>query len=260
MDLTQNTKLNMINNKTALPFKKLFMIWISAGITTIFFLSVWTFLFQKDMASAMRVKEIIYLIQGSVFFLAALWALSMLHVNFKKVFSNINTNIKTNLKLALKYFFIYISISIVAILSIAAIAMLLMKMGFFTMEAFNSFHSNAMSDKLVEKNYFGTLIVSSPLKSLIYLFSACILIPIGEETFFRRLLYVSLRRKMRFIYALFLSSVFFGLIHSGAAFVPALIAGLFLGWIYEKHQNLSVNIMVHGLINFLVILLLVFKG
>ena len=133
-------------------------------------------------------------------------------------------------------------------------------MGFFTMEAFNSFHSNAMSDKLVERNYFGTLIVSSPLKSIIYLFSACILIPIGEEVFFRRLLYVSLRRKMGFIYALFLSSVLFALVHSGGAMGSALFAGLFLGWIYEKHQNLSVNIMVHGLINFLVNLLLVFRG
>ncbi|MFA7008600.1 MAG: CPBP family intramembrane glutamic endopeptidase [Elusimicrobiales bacterium] len=136
--------------------------------------------------------------------------------------------------------------------------MLFLKLGVFTMEAFNNQNIRSMAGKAVEKNYLRDIVLMSPGRMLIYFISTCVVIPMEEEIFTRRLLYVSLRHKMGIAGSLIISSLVFGAQHIGAAAVPAVMVGVFLGWIYEKHQNLLVNIMTHGLINFLVILTMVF--
>jgi len=196
------------------------------------------------------------LIQGSVGLLAALWALSTLDINFKTTLSNSNANIVADLKLALKYFFIYALSAVALVFILALVGVLLLKMGLFTMDTFHDSTSQPL--KLAGQIYLHS-IVKSPLKFVLYLFSACILIPIEEEIFSRRLLYVSLRSKMTFMPSLFISSLIFGAGHIPAASaVHAFVVSLFLGWIYEKKQNLPVNIMIHGLINFSVTMLMIF--
>jgi len=198
------------------------------------------------------------LIQGSIFSLAAFWALSTIGVDFKAAFCKANENIKNDLKLAFKYFFIYTAAATAVVLSLALIGMLLLKMGAFTMDALRT--HNPTTPRLAELTYLHD-VIKSPLKFVVYLFSTCILIPIEEEIFFRRLLYVSLRSKMTFMPSLLISSLIFGAGHIPAAStISAFVVGLFLGWIYEKKQRLPVNIMVHGLINFSVTVIMIFIG
>ena len=80
------------------------------------------------------------------------------------------------------------------------------------------------------------------------LLSFCVLAPAGEELLFRRIIYTTLRKKMSFLRALFISSVFFAVTH-GAAAPLVFPASLLLGYVYEKKRRLPVNIMLHALIN-----------
>lgn len=76
--------------------------------------------------------------------------------------------------------------------------------------------------------------------------------PVGEELFFRRILYVSLRKRMRFAAALLVSSSLFAAVHLTAALFVFPV-GLLLGWVYEKRRRLPVNIMLHAMINVFVL-------
>jgi membrane protease YdiL (CAAX protease family) len=59
--------------------------------------------------------------------------------------------------------------------------------------------------------------------------------------------------------SLLISSLIFAVGHiPSASAVHAFIVGAFLGWIYEKQQNMPINIMVHGLINLFVTMLMIF--
>ncbi|MDO8806350.1 MAG: CPBP family intramembrane metalloprotease [Elusimicrobiota bacterium] len=95
------------------------------------------------------------------------------------------------------------------------------------------------------------VMVASRLEFALQLFSMCILAPIGEELFFRRIIYTTLRKKMSFLRALFAASVLFAVAH-GAASLLVFPVSLLLCYVYEKERRLPVNIMLHGLINLLV--------
>ena len=245
----------MITQK--IPLIKLLKLWLLAGIALVFCLGLYEVV-TKIPISSIAESVTVYLIQGSIFLLAALWALSTIGVNFKEAFYNYNADIKNDLISALKYFFIYAGTATAVVLILALIGMLLTQMGLFTIDALQSQTSKTL--KLAEQAYLHK-IIKSPFTFLVYLFSTCILIPVEEEIFFRRLLYGSLRDKMGFAASLFITSSIFSLVHIPAASaVSAFVVGLFLGWIYEKKQNLPVNIMVHGLINFSVTMLMIFMG
>jgi len=121
----------------------------------------------------------------------------------------------------------------------------------FDMAAYTRAH-HGRSLRQPELTYLYNLFSGSPFKYIFYLFVVCILNPIGEEILFRRFLYVSLRHKMAVLPSLLISSLLFGIEHLGAGFGIAFLVGVFLAWIYEKHQRLPVNIIVHGLVNFTV--------
>ncbi|GFN32242.1 CPBP family intramembrane glutamic endopeptidase [Paenibacillus xylaniclasticus] len=88
--------------------------------------------------------------------------------------------------------------------------------------------------------------------------------PIGEELFYRRLLYVGLRQRWTFTAAAFVSAAFFGIRHSlqllyllpghsypwlsGLAyFVWAGMFGYLFAWLYEKSRKLWVPAALHAL-------------
>lgn len=200
--------------------------------------------------------EIFRLIQGSIFFLGGLLALSRAGIKLKIL--NFKKDIKADIKIALKYFSGYI-LAVALFIGIASsIIILLLKMDLFTIDTFNNYRANLIGDKLTQKSYLSDVIIYFPIRFFLYLFATCVLIPMEEEIFMRRLLYVSLRHKMSFFPSLIISSVIFAITHLGIATIFAFIVGIFLGWIYEKHQSLPVNIMVHGLINFLTVLAMIF--
>lgn len=74
-------------------------------------------------------------------------------------------------------------------------------------------HFDAPAALTEERRYFQEFLLKSPIRLIVYMFSVCVLIPIEEEIFFRRFLYVYLRHKMSFIKALLFSSLIFGTVH-----------------------------------------------
>ncbi len=95
------------------------------------------------------------------------------------------------------------------------------------------------------------------LRLLVVLFSACVLAPVVEEVFFRRIVFVTLRLRGGFWFSAFWSSLLFSLFHGLAA--PVIFpVGLYFCWVYERERRLSVNIFLHSLVNLSMIALKVF--
>jgi membrane protease YdiL (CAAX protease family) len=76
-----------------------------------------------------------------------------------------------------------------------------------------------------------------------------VLAPLYEELFFRRLLYVSLRKKYSLGRAVFLGGLLFGLLHIHALIYASLV-GIALCLAYEKTRRLDVVIFAHVINNF----------
>jgi membrane protease YdiL (CAAX protease family) len=76
--------------------------------------------------------------------------------------------------------------------------------------------------------------------------------PFGEETFFRGFLYGGLKKRVGFVWALVISSVFFGAFHlqAGAALVPTMfVVGLLLALLYEWRGSLAASMAGHAAFN-----------
>lgn len=107
------------------------------------------------------------------------------------------------------------------------------------------------------------LIVSakSPWLSAYMIFFALVLAPLGEEFFFRGLLFSTAKRfgwpKLGWIGVSFL----FALIHlSAPIFLPLFVLALALTWLYEKTEGLLAPVMAHSLFNAAnLVLLLLFE-
>ncbi len=82
------------------------------------------------------------------------------------------------------------------------------------------------------------------------LLSACVVAPVAEELFFRRIVFASLRGRYGFWPSAFWSGLLFAVFHGWGAPVT-LPVGVYLAWVYERERRLPVNIMLHGLVNFL---------
>ncbi len=84
-----------------------------------------------------------------------------------------------------------------------------------------------------------------------------VLAPVAEEVFFRGFLYGGLRRRVGVGAAMLLSTVFFTALHlSIGLFIPILVLGLFLAWLYEHTGSLYPGILLHAANNALALLLL----
>ncbi|OGR53450.1 MAG: hypothetical protein A2049_09455 [Elusimicrobia bacterium GWA2_62_23] len=88
----------------------------------------------------------------------------------------------------------------------------------------------------------------SRLRFLLVLFSACVVAPVAEEIFFRRIVFTTIRLKKGFWPAAFWSGLLFALFH-GAAAPIILPCGIYLAWVYERERRLPVNILLHSMVN-----------
>ncbi|MDR1435346.1 MAG: CPBP family intramembrane metalloprotease [Puniceicoccales bacterium] len=83
-----------------------------------------------------------------------------------------------------------------------------------------------------------------------------ILAPIAEELIFRYFLYRVCKSWMSSPKAMLLAAFIFALLHFNLmAFVPLFVMGIFLVRLYERHGNLIPCIIVHGLFNYISILM-----
>ncbi len=82
----------------------------------------------------------------------------------------------------------------------------------------------------------------------------CVLVPVGEEVFFRGFIYGTLRRWSR-VWAVVLSSVLFAAVHLQVVhFLPILLLGVVLALLYERTGSLAGSIAVHGINNLVALL------
>ncbi len=83
----------------------------------------------------------------------------------------------------------------------------------------------------------------------------------GEEALFRGVVQSSLANHTHVIAAICLTSVVFGLAHAISVeyFVLATLVGIYLGWLWYATGNLLVPMTVHGLYDFVMLLMLTRK-
>ena len=91
---------------------------------------------------------------------------------------------------------------------------------------------------------------SRPLAIIGLCFCVIILAPIGEEIFFRGLLFQALSRKLGIWLAIIVSGLIFAALHlSLYALLPLVATGIALAYIFYRSGNLWVSITAHAAIN-----------
>ena len=84
-----------------------------------------------------------------------------------------------------------------------------------------------------------------------------ILAPVAEEIFFRGFLYAGLRKRLGVLGALLISTLVFTSLHlSIDVFIPILVLGFCLAWLYEKTGSLWPGIILHASNNTLALVVL----
>jgi len=90
-------------------------------------------------------------------------------------------------------------------------------------------------------------------------FFAIVIAPFAEEVFFRGVLYAFLKRTGHPAVALWLSALAFAAIHlNPPVFLPILVLGLLLAWLYKKTNNLLAPIAAHSAFNTVNVILIVY--
>ncbi len=227
---------------------KMLATWLFAGLSLVAIGSVYVSIFNIPH-QLIKFDEFLVLFQGSVFLCAGMWLLGLPGLNSEIDKCNsmgIGNGFKTGIKYFLWYFFVAAAIIGAAWLIIT----------FFpqVMDNINKDYSRMATDISQGKNYLLDIVFQNPLRTGVYLLGACVLVPLEEELFFRRFFYVAIKEKFGVRYGIILSSLMFGVVHLSSPVLGVLI-GVFLAFIYEKHKNLLINVITHGLINFFIILL-----
>ncbi len=96
---------------------------------------------------------------------------------------------------------------------------------------------------------------------IVLLFIGSVLAPIGEEIYFRGMVYPVFKEKWGLFAGMIISGLFFALLHFDILrFFPLLLGGVGLAYIYEKSRSLFACMLAHGLWNGVMILLLYFSA
>ena len=86
--------------------------------------------------------------------------------------------------------------------------------------------------------------------------AVCLLAPIVEETFFRGFVYPPLKQKLGRIAGIIITAAFFAVAHFSVwTFLPLFVGGLGFAWLYDKYNNIWINILAHMLWNSIVVIL-----
>lgn len=220
------------------PYRHLFELFLFTAAATFMLTTGSLLLFNKLLNFGLNPTETGSLIQGAIYTLLCLKLLKEQGADFTAVWKDWNLNAGRDALTALKYY--------------AGYMLLIGCMFGIAMFAFHGSggHNGAVDLGAREGIYTAAreIMDTSRLRFILLLFNFCVLTPVGEELFFRRIVYMVLRERLGFLRALFASSVIFSVTH-GAAALTVFPVSLLLGYAYEKKRRLPVNIMLHGMIN-----------
>lgn len=195
---------------------------------------------NKVLFLGIQFEEIYIPVQGLAALAACLGALRENGVDFRKAWEDWRRNALRDLGSALMYYGVYLLI-------IAALLALAHFLGLFTKTP-DWTNIGVLDPQKARDNALLAVLSASKPRFLLMLFGICVVTPLGEELLYRRMLYVSLRKRMGFLKSLFASSVIFSAAHTSASLAVFPIS-LLLGYVYEKKRRLPANIILHGLIN-----------
>ena len=92
--------------------------------------------------------------------------------------------------------------------------------------------------------------IHSPIAIVLFAIAGGLMAPIGEEVFFRGLLYNCLKRQFSIRIGIVGSGLCFALIHISPLAIPIIfLMGMFLALVYEKTKSLWVTILIHAINN-----------
>jgi len=101
------------------------------------------------------------------------------------------------------------------------------------------------------------LVRNRSLSSNILLVVVTLIAPFSEEVFFRGFLYSAFKKNWGVNAGLFLSSLLFAAVHLELySFIPLMIIGWILAYMFEKTKSLVPAIFLHGVYNLILILIL----
>ena len=228
-----NIKWNAIDAVISLAFLTVALIGIYFGSAKLFeVLGSEQFFNSSNISSASF--TVLYGIQ-TVLMLAVVW--------FFAIFRR-----KSNLRdLGLRYYSIaktiwYSFLSLLAIFFVSFLYMFLM----------NSLFGIENPGSKIE-----ILVGNRSISSNILLVVVAVIAPFSEEVFFRGFLYSAFKKSWGVNVALLLSSFLFAIVHLELySFIPLIIIGWLLAYLFEKTKSLLMPIFLHGVYNLILILIL----
>jgi len=155
---------------------------------------------------------------------------------------------ESHLRIFFRYFGVYAGSLALVVLALTAIFLLLEKTGTIDHSIIPQMSEESISGDSTTR--LRVLFNTSTPRFILLLLSTCIIAPIIEEVFFRRFLYVALRKRFPFVPALAIATMAFMVVHPNIAL--GAIGGIYLGYVYEKGKSLPANIAIHSTVNFLV--------
>ncbi len=150
-------------------------------------------------------------------------------------------NLKIDFINAVKYFAL-IALGIVALLSVAA-GFLLLASNLNPVVA-NFYKGVTNTASIMSPTQIFPQAFSSPTRTFFYLTTVCAIAPIAEEIFYRRFLFVFLRKKYCKVTAIVVSGIIFGIGHF-EGFIVATLMGIILAYVYEKEDKLTIPVLIH---------------
>jgi membrane protease YdiL (CAAX protease family) len=118
-----------------------------------------------------------------------------------------------------------------------------------------------LSDLIPMPNAFKKIFEGMFTKDAVSIATLSIAAPILEEALCRGIILKGLLKNYSPFKAIFISAIFFGLIHLNPwQALPALIGGFYMGWVYYKTQSVIPGIIIHATINFTASMLLFLPG
>ena len=174
---------------------------------------------------------------------------AVIGINIPVVVHNWLKQWREHLRIVAKYFGIYAGV-LAGVLAVGVIILVLLeKTGRIDPGVVKAIDEAAeANDRIL---YLKRMLQASVPRFVLSLGTMCVLAPIIEEIFFRRFLFVALRKRIYFVWALVISAALFAIVHPNMAL--GAIGGIYLGYVYEKGKSLPANILIHGMANFTVI-------
>lgn len=98
-------------------------------------------------------------------------------------------------------------------------------------------------------------LIRGPLPTAWFLFLLTVIVPIGEEVFFRGFVYGGLRQRWGVVAAAVTSALFFAAVHMQVVHgLPIFVLGVLLAVLYERTRSLVPSMVAHGINNTIAVL------